>query len=845
MGWLLLTGSVLASSVCGDDLKLPATVPGLREPTALPSRTTAANAKNTKKAPARVTGAKDAKGGLVRVVNLSGEPRSFNLLLSYHKDPWSLRQVLPQHGKVEPGEASPWICVPQLVDRNPITVTISAPGTPDGTLPVAQVEFASAPSTNALLRALPLGKDPVVVECSHADFQTADELKTDAEIGQATLAAVKAMTFKGKAPARFPTGYPAGHASCFEAGRLLGFNAVHMPAGKGRDLVDRYGYRYVYTYTHWLSTPGAGSGYQRDKNAEHAGTLAAQWQQAGLLDRLYYVSVRDEAELDVGTNIKKAFFARASSDPPAWSQILRAGGVRPDELIRPDNRPPPGLDPMSSNYWAYVVGFTADDRKANPQGVYDSMKAIQGLWPARFGNISAALHDALGSNVLTVANIHISAFVRDNLSGIDPWLNYSRMRTLDVPQACDYWIGWPQQEEFLIDLLRCAGRPHDMPVDAMLQAQSSYMPQTPRSLKLRAMSAVGAGARSFSFYEWGPRYRATENWYDTDTNRLRVIGEVNHAVGWVDDIVMDGRPPQARIAILYSRPSELWDRLAPSDGIEKPGTYLAERRVLYHLLRGLQQPVDMIDDEVLPAEQGIDVDTYACIFMSQRCITAKGADMLLDWVRRGGTLIGIVSCGQFNELGQPWDRMTGAFGLTSLAARELRPDETNRLEGVGMALRRLVSRVDVKDAAVTMRFADGSPAVTEKALGKGRLIYAAWAPGAAYHTGITFTNGVPVGMQEAVREVVAGWIRPAGPSACATDHPLVSARLIRSPRDSAVVLINSSGEDRLSRVRVTLRGMSVKRVESLEQGPLRFTGDGDVIVIELPLGLIDVVRISS
>ncbi len=63
--------------------------------------------------------------------------------------------------------------------------------------------------------------------------------------------------------------------------------------------------------------------------------------------------------------------------------------------------------------------------------------------------------------------------------------------------------------------------------------------------------------------------------------------------------------------------------------------------------------------------------------------------------------------------------------------------------------------------------------------------------------------------------------------------------------DSAVFLINSSGEDRLGRMRVTLRGIPVKRVESLEQGTLRFTGEGDGVVIELPLGLTDVLRISS
>ena len=795
------------------------------------------------KKPVAPAGAK-LEGGYVRVVNLSDKPSTFDLTLKFHRAPWASRQKMPAKGLVAPGEATEWICLSDMVKRPPVTVFITPPRSATNTTVVAQVEFASAPSTNAILRRVPLSTNPVIVECSSVNFQTAADLKMDAEIGAALLAQVKTMSFKGKRPELFPTGYPGGHDTMFEAGRLLGFTAIHKNPGAGRDLLDRYGYRYVYTYSHLLGMPEAGSGYRRDRNKEHAGKAAEQWRQAGMLDHVYYVSVRDEAELDVGQSMKKPLCPNAGADPRAWSQILQAGGVKPEELMRPDNLAPPGLDPMSSNYWSYVVGFTVDDKQTNPKGLYSTMKAAQGIWPTRFGNARDAFREALGSNVMTVANIHINAYIKDNLSGIDPWLNYSRLQTIDIPQSCDYWIGWPQQEEFLIDLLRCAGQPHDKPVDAMLQAQSSYMPQTPRSLKLRAMSAVGAGARSFSFYEWGPRYLATENWYDLDPERLRTIGEINHAVGWVEDIVMKGRPPPARIALLYSRPSELWDRLAPSEGIDKPRTYLAERRALYHLLRGLQQPVDMINDEVLPAEQGFDVGRYACIFMSQRCITAKGADMLLDWVKNGGTLVGIVSCGQFDELEQPWDKMTSAFGLKSLAVQLMSQDETNRFGQSDIMVRRLKSKIEVKDASVVMTFPDGSPAVTEKILGKGRLIYSAWCPGTAYHTGYSVTNAVLLGMQEAVRPIVSNWIRSAGTPACMADNPLVSARLIRSSGDSAVFLVNSTGADRLDRVRVTLRGIPVKRVESLEQGPLKFTASGDIIVIDLPLGLTDVLRIT-
>lgn len=784
-------------------------------------------------------------GGYVRVVSVSDTPCSFNFELKFHHAPWGARQKIPKKGELPPGQASNWIHVPDLAKGGVVTVLVSSSIPVTNHAEVARVEFASEASTNAILRSLPVTDGPAIMECSKAMFQSVDDLKSDAEIGAALLADVKRMIFKGKAPRLFPTGYPGGHASMYEAGRLLGFNAIHRPAGQGRDMVERYGYKYIYTFSHLLGAFGQGYGYDRDKNAKQAELAGDLWKKAGLLENVYFISVRDEADLDVAKSVKTPLCAKASAVPNEWSQILKRAGVTPEALMRPDNKAPAGLDPMSSNYWTYVVGFTGDEKEVHRQGVYDTMKVAQAVWPTRFANASEAFHTTFGSNVLIVANNHINTYTKDNFSGLDPWMIYSRQRCLDVPQSCDYWIGIPQQEEFLIDLMRCAGRPHDKPVDAMMQAQSSYQVQTARSLKLRALSAVGAGARSLSFYEWGPRYMATENWYDGDRERLRVIGEINHAVGWVEDIVLKGRPAPARIAILYSRPSELWDRLAPSEGIADPRDYTCTRRILYHALRGLQQPVEMIQDEVLPAEQGINIDQYACIFMSQRCITAKGADLLLDWVRRGGTLIGIIACGQFDELEQPWDKMSSAFGLKSWKVSPIPKGEYGELEMAGIRFGHMKARIEVSDAKVLMKFADGSPAVTEKTLGKGRLIYSAWSPGAAYEAGRTMTNDVMVGLSEAVLPVVASWIRPAGIPVCEAVPSAVSARLIQSPVGAAVFLINTTGAGRVDKVRVTLHGIAVKSVESLECGKVPFTSEGDGVVVELPMGLTDILRIST
>lgn len=858
---------------------------------ALAGASAAGKAKGAK--PSRA--ATGAEGGYVRVVNTGASANSYRFSLRFHAAPWAMRD-LAFDGKrmAAPGEATPWVRLPDFANRNPLTVQVYGDrrlGASTG-----RVEFAARPSDDAPpLRTLDLIGRLLTVECERAAFTNAAQLRTDEEIATETLRSVRAMTFKGTPPVRFPTGSASGHEKELEAGRVLGFTALHgTPRSLDRGTFERLGYRYIFTYTHWLGMwPQGGGGYRRDRNDEHARELAAQWREAGLLDRIYSISVRDEAGLDVG---KSLFGHGMEKDTNYWPQVIAAAGLTPDAFIDPNDPPPRGIGPESLEYWAKLRGFAAAERATNRLGVYNTMKVAQSIWPLRFRNIRESLRREFGERVLTTANIHMSAYFRDNLSGIDPWLVYSRDRALDSPQVCDYLVGWPQHEEWLIDLQRCAARPHtNSPVDAMLQAQEAYMPRPPAHLKLCAMSALGAGARSLNFYLWGPRYLATENWFDTNPERLRVIGEINHAAGWVEGILLDGAPRPARIAILYSHPSELWDRLAPADGIDKPSRYLAERRRLYHLLRGLHHQVDLIDDEVLPAEQGIDIDQYKVIFMSQRCITRKAADMLVDWVERGGTLVGVVSIGQLDELERPWGRMMKAFGLSSVTVRfsfgaaerpateepapaagaplERGPDaippeepadaaeavagdhtsgDVRHIREHGIVLRgtnSLHAAVTASVAVVTAHFEDGSPAILERALGRGRTIYVAWEPGDAYHrmsgepTTLARELRLLTGMQESVRPLAAAWVQAAGPPSCATDHPLVSARLVESDKGSAVFLINSSGEPRLPSVTVSICGARGSSVESLERGRLKSELKDGVLTFALPMELTDVIRI--
>lgn len=825
-------------------------------------------------APFGIVQAAPATGGYFRVVNTGEGANVYLFIIRFHRDPWRTRDnVTFSAGVVPPGGSTEWVHLPRHTRLRPVTLQIMTRRQTGNRLKAlggaqehntGRVEFAAAlppqgdVPASALLRTIAMSGNVVTVELDEPAFTKASQIKQDIEIGAETLALVRTFEFKGKAPERFPTGWASGTLDEYRAGRVLGFTAVSAgaPSGLpgGQRLFDELGYRYIYSYTHWLGMWNqGGGGYRRDRNIEEMQKVAEAWRSAGLIDRVYRISLRDEASLyDLNKKTQEAL-KDMHRDPPAWMEMIRWAGLTPQDFIHPGNPPPADASPDSADYWKALSGAGPDQRATDPQRVYNTMQTYQAIWTARFGNVREALHEAFGRPVLCTANIHFETYFRDK-GGFDPWNEYSRLQTLDIPQVCDYGVGWPQQEEWLIDLQRCALRPHTQkPVDAMLQAQERYLPRPPMHLKLCAMSALGAGARSLSFYRWGPRYLDTENWYNTDPERLRMIGEINHAVGWVEDILLDGAPRQAAIAMMGSRPDAMWNMLVPARDQPSPGMYSTNLRTTYHLLRGLHHQVDFINDAVLPREQGVDIDRYRVIFIMQRCMPAEAAEELLAWVRHGGTLVGVLSIGQFDHLERPVPVMLDAFGLESLEVLQSYAEEPLVIPSAGVTLRSptsAISRVQVRDAEILHRFADGRPAVTRRALGQGELIYAAFEPGHAYHrmsgerSELAARLRLLTGMQASVRELVGGWVRPAGLPFCAADHPLVSARLVESASGSAVFLVNATGEPALERVEIQLQNVKGDRVSSLEHGVLPAQRDGHTLRFGVPLSMTDVIRID-
>ena len=781
--------------------------------------------------------------GFMRVVNHGASRGDFQCDIRIHREPWTLRNLPIGASAIEPKHASPWVWIRGLdaAARAPLTLEVgpAAISRNASEKPQASVELYGSLADMKPARSLKIGGEPVIVEINNLDMRQPGDVMTPDEIGAATLAAVKAMSFKGKRPERFPAGSAAGTPADLEAGRALGFNVMSgPPRGFDVESFNRLGYRYVDTFTHLLSTKGQGYGYNRETNERDARDMAEAWRRLGLAEKVRRVSVFDEALASIDRYMRNDGALNIAGDPNAWSQMIAKAGLRVTDFAPPGTPAPPSHDALDRAYWSRLRATPLQNWNNDREGVRKSLSLLNAIWPTRFGNAREAIHAAFGRPVEIAANIHVTQYLRHGFGVMDPWSIYAKHKALDVPQSCDYFIGYPQNEEFLIDMQRAALLGRDAPVDACLASQSRYLARSPRSLELRGISALAAGARSLTYYQWGPRWRATENWFSDQPARLEAIGRINHAAGFVEDVLLEGKPVPGQVAMLVSPISDAWSYTL-GDAVD----YVAERRRWHHLMRSLQIQTDFLHESMFPSDA--ELDRYKLIVIAQPCMPDTTAKRLLTWAERGGTLVALGAYGQMDELCRRTRTMPEAFGVYFDTWLEAGDRAIAVADTVTLAVPVPIVSAKVVDAEKFARFSEQEVAITTRRREKGELVFFTFLPGQVYHrVGTALRDDVVLGMDAGVRTLVERWTARAGPPRCEADNPLVSVRLIESPRGSVIFIINSTGAP-LDKVTITVRQATASKATSLQLGAVSIaTPEVRTIRVEMPVKLWDVLRLE-
>lgn len=457
----------------------------------------------------------------------------------------------------------------------------------------------------------------------------------------------------------------------------------------------------------------------------------------------------------------------------------------------------------------------------------------------------------------------------DAAMGQHDWFEFARLRG-STCMATEDWFGDADaaQWSFYATRLRSSAELANIGFGALVIPRTSG--QRPEGMAQKLLALVGHGAKNIKFFTYGPEYNFPRNCYAHNTGVYQPLALGMGIVGRAEERLYPGSMPTPDIAILMPQSAQLWDlkdQNVAGGLLDVTNTRLFQRRMAYmaetyglHLaLQHAAVPVQAIDELACNRR---DLAQYKVIFLTAPDLPEEAARALVQWVRQGGTLIMTGGSGLHDRYHYPMQRLTDAADV--VPDRAVRPllqslqqitegpiviADEQRLqlygEHEGMTLGR--------HAQVVANFEDGTPALTERTLRRGRILRFAGFPGISYRrSAMQSTNGLPSGFCDHWRALItrplieAEVTRPVR-----IDRPLIEAPLLVSEGGAAITLLNWSGTPQEAvRVEVELDREPV-RATSARNGPLTIEThpsphrqQGFTLIVSLDVRDVDVISVD-
>jgi hypothetical protein len=214
------------------------------------------------------------------------------------------------------------------------------------------------------------------------------------------------------------------------------------------------------------------------------------------------------------------------------------------------------------------------------------------------------------------------------------------------------WIGngdsrWPlESNTMLADWNRAALRPNRPLAGGYVTRDANRA-----AVKLRVFGFLARDCKIFDFYYYGPAYGQFDHWSD-NFPMVQGVAELTRDLGQADELLWEGHPPQAEVALLYSKSWPVW---------HEDGTELVEWMMTYLALLHAHVPVDIVsDDEAADGRFG--ASAYKALYVVNESVPAKAAAEIERWVRGGGRLWVAGWAGAKDEYNTPtavWNDMLG------------------------------------------------------------------------------------------------------------------------------------------------------------------------------------------
>jgi hypothetical protein len=432
----------------------------------------------------------------------------------------------------------------------------------------------------------------------------------------------------------------------------------------------------------------------------------------------------------------------------------------------------------------------------------------------------------------------------DVLSAED-WLGLNHMYGPDTT-----WTG-AQSFEYLAAVMRSAIGERPIKLLALIT------PGDENYLRLKAFSSLAQGCRAIYFWNFGPTYFSTENYWSDLKSEYAGIAAATRAIHLAEDVIMDGRPVRDPVAILYSVSQDSWYPDQPAAFVEK--------RLLWHCLRHLGVQPDFLCEEDVAAGR---LRNYRLLYVADACVARRASEAIDRWTDAGGMAVlsaGACTRDEFNEPFVPaFARSLWPDDAAGSLQRDAEPHRFNERVDLPKAMPlthvrgnvngrpfhlpvlgcRLTLRPD--PAAPLATFTDGTPAGRLARYGRGRVLGLGFLPMLAYGQGAGFR---PRTLEETwpaePRELVHKALDEAGvvPVARAAE-PVVETGLLAGPKADALVLANYTYHPILSLAVEVKLDHPVRSAVSAEGVPVRMEPTPAGVRLSLPLEWTDLVLLE-
>jgi len=420
----------------------------------------------------------------------------------------------------------------------------------------------------------------------------------------------------------------------------------------------------------------------------------------------------------------------------------------------------------------------------------------------------------------------------------DPW-NVGRFGDLHGITQMD--------DPMMCDVARCCarGKPVISAEMLMLMGYTLALPEPidADAIKRNVFTGVAANLKGFLFWQFRPETlgREAPTWGlshpdGSTTPWLEAFGEVGRMLQRNADFVLDARPRDAEVAILYSPPNQVFAWAATGNEKTATDAILGTHGALYER----NHVVDLVHPTEISA--GV-LDRYkvlVCPF--PYWLSAEIAVALRAWVEGGGTLVGEAYFGGWDvEGGRHHTTLPGyslheVFGVRHKNAVPPGPDgRVEIVAGPGLAYLPegeqaygMLARETfiVEGAEVLATFADGEAAVTRYQFGKGQGVLIGSYVGAPYRrqglagNGALIASLVELADLSARPEAEGGRVRVDVLSTEAGGRMVILQNLDTAPVEAAI------------RIPVQLDG---EAEEQFGKSPLTWTprGEGAVATVRL------------